>query len=303
MDVFFVISGYVMARICNTDTKFFLRRRLLRIVPPYWLATITLFIITYFLPQLLKSTRANPVELAKSLFFIPFRKSDGLLQPLLFIGWSVNYEMFFYVLLALSLLVYRRRAVWIAGSAVVIIVFICSHLANPSVFAEFYGRDISLEFVLGMISYGLCRTMPERIAVRLRVCMLLMLIASAVGLVLYQGLAQHIDYRVVSFGGLAFLLITSASLLSQGGWDTNAAWLVLIGDASYVLYLIHPYCEFFLSRIAAQKIPWLVISSGPGMLVLVAVLLHLKLERPAIAFLNRNFGGKRKSAEFSAVKP
>jgi peptidoglycan/LPS O-acetylase OafA/YrhL len=139
--------------------------------------------------------------------------------------------------------------------------------------------------------------------------MLLMLIASAVGLVLYQGLAQHIDYRVVSFGGLAFLLITSASLLSQGGWDTNAAWLVLIGDASYVLYLIHPYCEFFLSRIAAQKIPWLVISSGPGMLVavslvvLVAVLLHLKLERPAIAFLNRNFGGKRKSAEFSAVKP
>jgi peptidoglycan/LPS O-acetylase OafA/YrhL len=103
-------------------------------------------------------------------------------------------------------------------------------------------------------------------------------------------------------------VITSAALLSRGGWDTNAAAAVLVGDASYILYLIHPYCEFFLSRIIAKHAPWLNIASGPGMLVavalvvLVAIAVHVKLERPTIAFLNRNFGGKRKSAEFAAAK-
>ena len=309
VDVFFVLSGYVMARICDSDSRFFLRRRLLRIVPPYWLATIALFVFTYLFPQLMKSTRAVPMELAKSLLFIPFRKSDGLLQPLLFVGWSVNYEMFFYVLLALFLLVYRRGAVWLTGIAVVSIVLVCGQLENQSDLAEFYGRDISLDFVLGLIAYGVCRAVPDRIAVRLRVTMLVLMIASAVALVLIQGLVSHFDSRVLAFGGTAFVLVTSASLLSQGGWDTKAAWIVLIGDASYVLYLVHPYCEYFLSRIVVKKLPWLVISDAPGMLVavtlviLVAIPLHLKLERPAVAFLNKRFGGNRKSAEFVPAKP
>ncbi len=309
VDVFFVISGYVMARICDSNSRYFLRRRLLRIVPPYWVATLALFVFTYFFPELLKSTRADVIELAKSLSFIPFRKSDGLLQPLLFIGWSINYEMFFYLLLAMSLLVYRRGAAWLAGSAVVLIVLLCSHFKNQSDLAEFYGRDISLEFVLGLLAYHLCRAVPERLAVRLRVWMLLLMIASAVGLVVVQGLVPHIDLRVLYFGGLSFLLITSASLLSQGGWDTNAAWIVLIGDASYVLYLIHPYCEYFLSRIVAKKIPALDITKGPGMLlavglvVVLAVALHLALERPTVAFLNRNLGGRRKSTEFAPATP
>jgi exopolysaccharide production protein ExoZ len=308
VDVFFVISGYVMARICDSNSHFFLRRRLLRIVPPYWIATIALFIFTYYFPQLLTSTRADIVELIKSLLFIPFRKADGLLQPLLFIGWSVNYEMFFYVLLSLSLLAYRRYAVWLAGIAVVVIVVVCSHFANRSIFAEFYGRDISLEFVLGLLSYRLCRAIPERTAVRLRLPMLVAMIASAVGLVLCQGLVAHVEPRSVFFGGLSFILITSASLLSQGGWDTKAAWIVLIGDASYVLYLIHPYCEYFLSRVVSKKLPWLDFKGGAGILVsvalvvVVAVVLHVKLERPTVAFLNRKFGGKRKSAEFSPAK-
>jgi exopolysaccharide production protein ExoZ len=309
VDVFFVISGYVMARICATDSRFFFRRRVLRIVPPYWAATILLFVFTYFYPDLLKGTRAVPSELIKSLLFIPFAKSNGLLQPLLFIGWSLNYEMFFYVVLGISLLIYRRGAVWLAGGLIILTIVICRPFDDRSVVAQFYSRDISLEFVLGLISYYLCLAIPERLAVRMRLPMLVLLVASMVGLVLFEGLGPHIEApRFLTTGGLSFLLITSAALLSRGGWDTNVAAAVLVGDASYILYLIHPYCEFFLSRVIAKHAPWLNIASGPGMLVavglvvLVAIAVHVKLERPTIAFLNRNFGGKRKSAEFATAK-
>jgi exopolysaccharide production protein ExoZ len=308
VDVFFVISGYVMARICETDSRFFFRRRVLRIVPPYWVATILLFIFTSFFPYLLKATRAVPSELIKSLFFIPFAKSNGVMQPLLFVGWSLNYEMFFYVVLGISLLIYRRRAVWLAGAAIVLTIVISRELADHSVVARFFARDISAEFVLGLISYYLCRAVPERLAARMRLPMLVLLIASMLGLVLFEGLATHVDARFLTFGSLSFLLISSGALLSRGGWDTNATAAVLVGDASYILYLIHPYCEFFASRVLGRYVPWLNIASAPGMLVtvtlvaFVAIALHVKLERPTIAFLNKNFGGTRKSAEFAAAK-
>ena len=53
VDIFFVISGYIMARICETDTRCFLRRRLIRILPPYWAMTFLLFIFALRFPSLL----------------------------------------------------------------------------------------------------------------------------------------------------------------------------------------------------------------------------------------------------------
>ena len=94
VDVFFVISGYIMARILDprggTSSDFFFRRRLLRILPPYWFFTLLLYMVALRVPQLMGSTRTGVVELLKSLFFIPFEKYSGVIQPVLFIGWSLN---------------------------------------------------------------------------------------------------------------------------------------------------------------------------------------------------------------------
>jgi exopolysaccharide production protein ExoZ len=296
-----------MARICDGNTEFFFRRRVLRIVPPYWAVTILLFVFAIFFPELLKSTRSSIPDLIKSLLFIPFEKSNGLIQPLLFPGWSLNYEMFFYLVLGASLLIYRRGAVWLAAGLIVATIVICNQFEDRSVIARFYARDVSLEFIFGLISYHVCRRVSETRAVRMRVPMLVLLVASMAGLIIYQGVLPHMDVpRSIPLGGLSFLLVTSAALLSEGGWDTNAAWLVLMGDASYILYLIHPYCEYLIGRIIAKHVPVLANATPQGMVlalsvtVLIAVLLHVKLERPTIAFLNKHFGGKRKSAEFAA---
>jgi peptidoglycan/LPS O-acetylase OafA/YrhL len=261
------------------------------------------------------STRANLLDLLKSLFFIPFTKGSGIVQPLLFIGWSLNYEMFFYLALAIGLLISKRRAVWVGAGLVLATVLACLPFAGRSVLASFYSRDVVLEFLLGILAYHLCRSIQDQRARSLRVAALLVCIASGLFLIAIQAWytfpeAGRYLYRVQMLGVPSFLLVASGSLLSQGGWDTKAKWLVLIGDASYILYLVHPYCEYSIDRLFGSHVHWLKRDTAIGALlgvslsIGVAVLIHLYAERPTVRFLNRNFGGRRKSVEFAepAVK-
>ena len=314
VDVFFVISGYIMARILDPESDsssdFFFRRRVLRIVPPYWCFTLLLYFAALYAPRLMGSTRGSSADLVRSLLFIPFTKGSGLIQPLLFIGWSLNYEMFFYLALAIGLLIHKRYAAWLGAAIVILTMLTCIPFASVNTAAQFYSRELVLEFILGILSYYLCRTIPDRTALRLRVPALLVCIASALALIAIQGyfhssivVAAH--SRTLTLGVCSFFLVTSASLLSQAGWDTRLTSLVLIGDASYILYLIHPYCEYFLDRVFSAHYRWLKSDTATGAFlgvsvsILLAVLIHLYCERPTVRFLNRNFGGKRKSTEFA----
>jgi exopolysaccharide production protein ExoZ len=322
VDVFFVISGYIMARILDDRLQpnlapgahpgdFFLRRRILRIVPPYWFFTLLLFFVSMRLPALMGSTRASYIELFKSLFFIPFAKYGFVIQPLLFIGWSLNYEMFFYLALAIGVLIHKRFAFRIPsvtfGAALVLVTMLaCMPFRDSNVLATFYSRDLSLEFLLGILSYYVCRAFSDASARRLRFPALFICIVCTAALIAVQGLLPSLPMsRVVTLGIPSFLLVTAASLLSQAGWDTRLTGLVLIGDASYILYLIHPYCEYSIDRILGPHHPWLRRDTATGafigvtLSVVLALLVHLYGERPTVKFLNRNYGGKRKSTEFA----
>ena len=305
VDIFFVISGYIMARICETNSSFFLRRRLIRIVPPYWAMTILLFFVAMRFPDLMGATRASGTELWKSLLFIPFYKSSGLLRPLLFVGWSLNYEMFFYVAISAGLLLVPRRPLLFASGLVLAVTALCHPFKSHGPLVAFYGDTIMVEFVLGIAAYEIARRVPQAFAHRTRGYSLAVLVLSILTLMALQGtIAPGMPFGWEIFELLSMSVVLSASLMSQGGWDTDLAWLVLIGDASYILYLIHPYCEYLISRVIVPFVPALNISYLPGctiavsISILLAILLHLKLERPLVALLNQRFGGKRKSSEF-----
>ena len=305
VEIFFVISGYIMARICETNPSFFLRRRLIRIVPPYWAMTILLFFVALRFPQWMGATRASGTELWKSLFFIPYYKSNGLLRPLLFVGWSLNYEMFFYLAISLGLLLVPRRPLLFASGVVLAVTALCHPFPDHGPLVQFYGSPLGVEFVLGIVAYEIARRVSPEQAFRIRRYSLVGLVISTLGLVGFQALVGPgltFGWEIVE--AMAMSVVLTANLLSQGGWDTDLAWVVLIGDASYILYLVHPYCEYLLSRVLLRRFPLLDITHSLGMIVavtssiLVSILIHLKIERPTVAFLNQRFGGKRKSAEF-----
>jgi exopolysaccharide production protein ExoZ len=115
------------------------------------------------------------------------------------------------------------------------------------------------------------------------------------------------QFQGTCYSLLCMVIVLSTSLLSQGGWDTRLASLVLLGDASYILYLIHPYFEYAIQRIVVPHAAWLNIKYPLGCAVATCIacaaglLLHLHGERPALKYLNERFGGHRKSVEFGVT--
>ena len=115
VDIFFVISGFIMYYIHGNDflkpniSFKFLLRRLLRIIPLYWFLTSLALIMLYFFPQLFGGGKSFELFHAiASYLFIPWNNSIGLAFPILAPGWSLNYEMYFYLLFAILLFFPKR---------------------------------------------------------------------------------------------------------------------------------------------------------------------------------------------------
>ena len=113
VDIFFVISGFVMAISATGQGRptagEFLRRRILRIVPLYWIFTLVMLakiLAVKVHPGLGRDVvhLQTPIGyVLASLFFIPYRNSQGDIAPVLAVGWTLSFEMLFYLLFALAL--------------------------------------------------------------------------------------------------------------------------------------------------------------------------------------------------------
>lgn len=147
--IFFVISGFIMVHICwnafgaPAGAGTFLRRRIIRIVPLYWLASI--LTLAYHRAH---GMDATALDLIRSMAFIPFANNDGLWAPVLGQGWTLNYEMMFYLIFAFGLW-FRRPVGMLAIVAVMGTLLVASPFV-PSPTIAYLGSPIILWFVLGM---------------------------------------------------------------------------------------------------------------------------------------------------------
>src|SRR5262249_55839896 len=122
VDIFFVISGFVMAVTAgraNYPAGVFLQRRIIRIVPLYWAATFFTAGLLLIAPGLFRDNVVTLKHFLLSLFFIPHVSPDSAhdLSPLIKIGWTLNFEMFFYVVFA-ALAKFRLEAKIAAMTAI-----------------------------------------------------------------------------------------------------------------------------------------------------------------------------------------
>jgi exopolysaccharide production protein ExoZ len=283
VDVFFVISGLVMVRTTHgrdTTPFAFAKNRIARIVPIYWLMTLAVFAVAMAAPSLLQSTTADPVLLLKSLFFIPFEKPNGLVQPVLFVGWTLNYEMFFYALFALGL-AFPRYLVGLAVTAVAIVgLVIAGAVLEPQgTLARFYTSPLMLEFVLGM-GLGLIVDRIPVVRAKLAKVAALMLLVACLGAVVIAPLLLPSWPNLVTVGFPATLLVLAALALERWGWRIeNPLWMAL-GDASYVLYLCHPFVTQAVQKFAMKLEPQGVVSVGLiGLTLILVCLLALAVHR------------------------
>ena len=300
VDVFFVISGFIISYIAAESPGHFLTRRLIRIVPFYWAATLFVFGIALAFPSVLRSTQADVTQLICSMLFIPRETSYAGTVPTLVLGWSLNYEMYFYAVFACALALSRRWAplLCVAAIASIVAAISASHATSPSV--VFYSRPIVFEFGLGIgVYYWFRRTRTARrreqsgSARGWPVWLLAIGAAIALGVEeFYHGFGAP---RFLAAGVPAFLLVSSALALERTyGFAARNKVVYLLGESSYILYLIHPYIIYGCLRLVLRGH---VAVRAPAVAVLIialmavsataAIAIHLAFEKPLLAYLRR----------------
>lgn len=268
VDLFFVISGFIIATVANRRSPSdFLADRIWRIFP-LWLLVVTPWLIAKQpeLPAVLTSLTLWPVF------------GNQIYAPTPGVGWSLCFEMLFYGAFALALLGWGRAVLCTFLAMLVLGSF------SDSAVARYLGSPLILEFLAGVAIARLGP--PSRFALPL---MLLGLVWIAVA---------PLDPFAPTEGPEAFLRLAywgiPAALIVYGarGLEDRFAHKafdvpVKVGDASYSIYLFHP----FVMNLGIA--PAIILSLGLGLLV------HRLIERP----LNELRRTWRSGARMPAIKP
>jgi exopolysaccharide production protein ExoZ len=306
VDIFFVLSGFVMALVIENGqgARSFAVNRVARIVPLYWLLTTCLFVLAATKPELLETTTANLSNYFKSIFFIPHFKENGLLHPMLTVGWSLNYEMFFYGCVWLAIVLARGMYIQITLAILVAAFVFLGGLSSQPVLRGFFGTTLLFDFVLGMFAFRFYRAGLMRRLRGGRRSMWMIALLSFLFMAVMETVGSGID-RLLVYGVPSVLLVLSALELEQSDFMSNNRLvdaLAAAGDASYATYLSHSYVVEGVRRILFQKLdvidPYtpLGVAFILALALLVGQLVYVYLDKPlSRAFKNLlQSGGTRR---------
>ena len=277
VDIFFVISGFVItlsaARFLGQPMPF-LQRRLRRVVPLYFVFTTMMVIVLLVLPDGVKDTKADVMHIFSSYSFVPYERMDGRIAPVLSLGWTLNYEVFFYVLAALCLVLPRP---FLALNALLLALGILGLWVDfDTAQLAFWTNPIIVEFVLGIAIARLWQRgvrWPHSGAATIGVC---------AGLSLLILLDPSPLPRFVAAGLPAALIVFSATVLCPGRAMPGMIW----GDASYALYLSHRFTLRAMTLLLLPVLPATLPGAASYVVLVcaaslaVGLLTHLWIERP-----------------------
>lgn len=275
VDLFFVISGFIIqltVRSRERDWRVFARRRLWRVVPLYWICTLALWAM---LPVFAHGATPSPVHLLRSLAFLAWTAAPGAM-PVIYPGWSLEYELFFYGLAAAAMAAGARpwRIVCWLLAALAIGGALAGVVQSTGVLG-FFVNPILLEFTFGvLIGEGLARRhVPWTELVPVAIATLAVL---------------RVDWgeRVWIAGVPSAALVLGAAMLDARAPLRSRAALAFakLGDASYSIYLAQVFSISPLVRVGValgRRLPFeavvaLIVAGG----LVGGWLLYVAVERP-----------------------
>lgn len=299
VDIFFVISGFLMCTTAAGEfgaagaSARFMMRRLIRIVPLYWLFIATEVALQAIRPDAAGAGFGLP-EVLLSLTFVPYDLQDGIFRPVVGLGWSLDYEMLFYAIFACGLVFRRDLGIAMIGLALVGLVGVGEAAQPANSAAAAWTSPILIEFLLGVALgrlYLLARErnwslpLPWPFAVSIALVI--------VELAMFPGRdVESLGWRPHHWGWAALIVAINAFSAPDRAFEASFAGRVLkaLGDSSYSLYLSHVLVLTVTARI------WITLGFGPDWLPVyfalavlatlpAAWLLYRWLERPMIRAL------------------
>ncbi len=262
VDLFFVISGFVMVYTQHhrpkSASQFFINR-LLRISPLYWVLTACVLILSALVPAIFRGGGMQVEHALPSFLFF-----SGLLgeSPIIFVGWTLELEMLFYIIFALSILIrYKAAAIGFCVAALSLVAIV--------------GSPLPLEFLFGMGCAAIFISYPDRAGLGLPLF--------AVGVLLLMStifVTDPVEQRVILWGLPSALIVLGAVYLPEVRWRPAA----YLGAASYSIYLTQVFvisgfykvATLHQSRIHGDAAALLCLASG----AVIGGLVYEAIERP-----------------------
>lgn len=266
VDIFFIISGFVMVissrRLVDQAGAWpiFLRHRIVRIVPLYWLLTTVKVLAVMVLGSVVLRTSLDFNFVAGSYLFLPVTDSAGHFRPVLPVGWTLTYEFLFYLLfaVALAMRVDTLRVV-VPGLGLIAVAALARTDAWPAWTILF--DTIVVEFIFGV---ALAKWTLKGFRLPPAIAGGLVLVGFASILILPM-ISENT--RVLTWGIPAFAIVAGAVSLEPFVAHTLPRWILALGDASYSIYLSHGFVVPALMLTVGS-----MVSPGRGAEVLTVVL-------------------------------
>jgi exopolysaccharide production protein ExoZ len=247
VDLFFVISGFIMFVTTIekplTPRRFF-ELRIVRVVPLYWLMTLLMVGYASIASNAFKTMRFSLAAVVKSLLFIPYDSLSfpGHAWPVLVPGWTLNFEMFFYAVFALVLIIpmrWRLMCLVVTMVGLVITGKIIGQSQGP--FEWVYTNPLLLEFAAGAVIGQLW----------VRKALHIPLTASGAAMVIgFYLLIMRDKPPFMNYSQMLGALMVVTGCLHPVICMFRSRVLLALGDASYSIYLTH------LFALSALRLGW-----------------------------------------------
>jgi peptidoglycan/LPS O-acetylase OafA/YrhL len=247
------------------------------------------------IPSGVKEAKFDPFQILSSYTFFPYARYDGRIAPILSLGWTLNYEVFFYALFAAAMAIGGRRAAWICIGALTLLVGLGALMpaSAPAAFV-FWTHNIVAEFALGIL-IALAHARWGRLGIASVPIAAATFSAGFILLYVLNLPIKPFDLpRAVTAGLPSALMMCAAVLLLPAATESRVPrWLIALGDSSYSLYLSHRFIQRPIQIVMTKT----GMTSG-ALYVVAAVLaalafawvVYLLVERPLLRYFRSSTG-------------
>lgn len=287
VEIFFVLSGFIISytsyKLISTNRiGEYGFKRLVRVYPIYWV------VITLFLPAVFLGLNSGYQITAFNLF-----STYALLpeHPMINgVSWSLSYELYFYALFALLIISRKFFIVLFVVLIITLLQIFGAVTFENTIFSKFFFSPYVLLFYMGMAVFYVFHKefwVPESY-----VCLIGMAICVAAFLV-YSQTFHHLPQSPIFYGAVSSIFIFLAVSFETTREIKMPSFPILLGDASYVLYLVHlPVLNFFvkiITKYVSDHTTIILLTSAWALLIIFAsIVMHLIIEKPLIGWIRRD---------------
>jgi exopolysaccharide production protein ExoZ len=276
VDIFFVISGFIMW-VTTADRRItpaeFAKKRIVRIVPNYWIATVATALLILVRPNFMYGHELDVTRFFGSLFFLPTLAS-GKILPVVLQGWTLVFEMIFYVLFAISLMVRQQARIYLLMATLGALTICHGWATEPHVAA--ITNPILLEFLAGVLLGRIWQSSSTAPGVAMA-----LFLAGVAALALSEYFKPELP-QLLKFGVPAGLVVAGSAFYEKTGKLANIRLFQFLGDASYSIYIWHVAAASVLQGVLLRfhlSLALQIVLEGIGT-VLLTCIIYVFVERP-----------------------